>query len=73
MATNYSGTKCPKCESTNFEYVEDKPTNALYIKHYLRCSKCKIFLANLPLIRDYADAINGIVASLKKIKTKLGI
>ena len=44
MPTNYSKTKCPYCESTNFEAVPDTPNNYAYRVFYLRCEKCKKFL-----------------------------
>lgn len=43
--TNYSGTKCPKCEKTSFEMVEGAPTNSTYKYFYIRCSSCKTFLS----------------------------
>ena len=47
---NYSGTKCPNCSKTEFELVEDTPSNsngaeAIYKYYYLRCLSCKTFLA----------------------------
>lgn len=45
--TNFSNTKCTNssCDSTTFEIVDDQPLGANYSKKYLRCSKCKTFLA----------------------------
>ncbi|HEV3223283.1 MAG TPA: hypothetical protein VGZ90_10405 [Puia sp.] len=50
VVTNYSRTKCPKCELMIFEVVEDIPNDSAgglpaYKYCYLRCSNCKTFLA----------------------------
>lgn len=45
LITNTSGTKCPKCEKSGFEVVEDIPNNSNFRKNYLRCMHCKTFLA----------------------------
>ncbi len=45
MSTNYSNSKCPKCESTNFEVVEDTPENSNWKMFFLRCSSCKTLIS----------------------------
>jgi hypothetical protein len=59
--TNYSGTKCPKCESKNFELAEDAPNSSRFKFYYLRCSSCKTFLALVP----YYDTNSKIDKLLK--------
>jgi hypothetical protein len=66
--TNYSQTKCPKCEQTRFELVEDTPDAAIssnYKYYYLRCSSCKTFLSAF----DFA-AIGALVT---KMAAQMGI
>ncbi len=67
---NTSNTKCPKCESVQFELVEDIPSAANgahsnYKYYYLRCSKCKTFLSAF----DYI-AVSGVINQIAK---KIGI
>lgn len=67
---NNSGTKCPKCEWTSFELVEDTPSNTQFVLNYMRCSKCKTFLQTLP----YSDTnvlIDKLQNDIDKIKNKL--
>lgn len=45
---NSSQTKCPKCENTQFEFVEDFPTYSQFKMFYMRCSYCKTFLQAIP-------------------------
>lgn len=66
---NYSGTKCPKCQSTQFELKEDTPNNSNWRYQYLRCSSCYTFLAVLPFNNTNVLLEN----EFKKIKGKLGI
>ncbi|MDP4150454.1 MAG: hypothetical protein Q8943_13670, partial [Bacteroidota bacterium] len=68
--TNYSGTKCPKCEASTFELTHDVPHSSdgkqsTYRYYYLRCSKCKTFLSAFDFI-----AVGGVI---EKIAEKLGI
>lgn len=65
MPFNYSHTKCPKCERTTFELVEDAPAKSGYKMWYLRCSSCHTFLQAL----DYYN----VNVQLDDIKKKLGI
>jgi DNA polymerase III alpha subunit (gram-positive type) len=72
MTPNQSQTKCPKCEKSSFELVEDYPTGSAWKMMYIRCSTCKTFLQAL-----YMDNVTIQVANLqndiKIIKEKLGI
>lgn len=70
--TNYSNTKCPKCEKTIFELVEDAPNNSLYKYFYMRCSACKTFLSMVEYL-PFAQRLELMNEDLKKIKSKLGI
>ena len=64
--SNSSGTKCPKCDKTNFELVEDVPTGTQWIHLYLRCSSCKTFLQMVP-----HDNTNVLIDNLQKDITKI--
>ena len=63
---NSSQTKCPKCEHTSFELVEDTPTGTEWTHLYLRCSKCKTFLQMVP----YSNT-NVLIDNLQKDITKI--
>lgn len=60
---NYSHSKCPKCEKSLFELVEDTPTNSNFKFMYLRYSSCKTivtavdFLNTGTLIKKLAKAL----------------
>ena len=41
---NRSNTKCPHCQSTTFEVVNDEPIGIDYELRYLRCKVCNTFL-----------------------------
>ncbi len=72
MPENYSGTKCPKCESINFEMVDDLPKDSQYKYSYLRCVSCKTFLAGF----DFAPvgaAVADIYKYVREIKRHLGL
>jgi hypothetical protein len=69
---NHSGTKCPKCEKSNFELVDDFPTKSAFKMYYIRCSSCKIFLQALPF-HDTNRNIEIMQGDINTIKTKLGI
>jgi len=69
---NHSGTKCPKCEKTSFELVEDFPTKGAFHMYYMRCSSCKTFLQATPIIHTNS-LLDQILAELNKIKAKFGI
>lgn len=61
---NKSWTKCPKCEKTQFDIVEDYPTNSAFKMYYVRCSSCKTFLQALPY-EDTNTLIKKIIKFLK--------
>ena len=69
---NHSGTKCPKCEKSGFEIVDDFPTKAAFQMYYIRCSSCHTFLQALPFY-DTNNLINTLQEDVKKLKTKLGV
>ena len=60
---NRSYTKCPKCEKTNFELVEDFPKDSRYKMWYMRCSSCRTFLHALPY-EDTNTLLNKIIRFL---------
>lgn len=66
---NHSGTKCPKCDKSNFELVEDFPTKAAFKMYYIRCSSCKTFLQALPFY-DTNNKIEVLQEDINKIKAK---
>jgi hypothetical protein len=74
MSTNYSHTKCPKCESTSFEMVEDAPNNAKYKFYYIRCSSCSTFLHacdffnNNALLEELKVEVKSIKETCERIK-----
>lgn len=70
--TNYSGTKCPKCEKTDFELAEDTPLDSKYKMFYIRCFHCKTFLQATPYI-DTTLTLSILEVGINKIKTKLGV
>jgi len=59
--TNYSFSKCPKCEQTGFELVEDTPYKSEYKMWYLRCMSCKTLVTAL----EYYD-INSRLEKLAR-------
>ena len=62
--TNYSGTKCPKCENTSFEEVMDSPLKSLIMLNFIRCASCKTAIgirepeSSAILIKELAKKIN---------------
>jgi hypothetical protein len=62
---NYSNSKCPKCEKTFFEVVEDTPLNSNWKMFYVRCNSCKTVIG----ITEYFN----LGSLIKKIMNKLGI
>lgn len=60
-----AGSKCPKCEWTNFECVIETPASSNYKLTFVRCSKCKTVVGVL----DYTN----IGSALSKIGDKLGV
>lgn len=47
MFANASGTKCPNCQKSGFELVEDSPSGSAWKMSYIRCTSCKTFLQAL--------------------------
>jgi hypothetical protein len=58
-------TKCPKCENTEFEVVNETPVNSNYELMFIRCTKCQIVVGVL-------DSYN-VGALIKKFAKKLNI
>ena len=69
---NSSGTKCPKCENTSFEFVDDFPTKGAFRMYYIRCSSCKVFLQAIPF-QNTNTMIENMQADINKLKNKIGI
>ena len=61
---NYSGTKCPKCENTSFEEVQESPLKSLIMINFIRCTSCKTAIgtreceSSAKLIRVLAKKLN---------------
>ena len=70
---NQSYTKCPKCGHSNFELVEDYPTNSNFKMWYMRCATitCHTFLQAMPYL-DTNKQIDKLQVEVNKIKTKVG-
>lgn len=64
LTNNYSFSKCPKCEKSFFELIEDTPTNSNFKFMYLRCSSCKTIITAVDylhtgtLIKKLAKGLN---------------
>jgi phage FluMu protein Com len=69
---NTSGTKCPKCDKTSFELVEDFPSKAAFKMQYIRCSSCNTFLQALSYLNTNA-LIETLQADIEKLKKKMGV
>lgn len=65
--TNYSGTKCPKCEKTSFEEFPESPSNSLIMINFIRCSSCKTAIG----IRECDSSSRLIRALAKKLNITL--
>jgi len=82
MIPNSTGTKCPSCQTSNFELAIDFPTGSNYQFYYIRCSGCKTFLQALPYfdveealkkhIKILDEKIDLLDLKVKKIASKLG-
>jgi hypothetical protein len=65
--TNYSGTKCPKCENTSFEEVTDSPLKSLIMINFIRCTSCKTAIgirepeSSASMIKELARRLNIIL------------
>lgn len=60
-----SQSKCPKCESSEFEAINDKPVNSNYEVIFIRCNNCKTVVGVL----DYYN----VGTLIKKLAQKLKI
>jgi hypothetical protein len=58
-------TKCPKCEGTDFEVVNETPINSNYELMFIRCVNCKTAVG----ILDYYN----VGALIKKLANRLNI
>lgn len=64
IMTNYSGTKCPKCENTFFEEVTDLPSKSLIAINFIRCISCKTAISirepesSAIMLKTIATALN---------------
>ena len=65
VGTNYSHSKCPKCDKTFFEVIEETPTNSNWKMFFIRCSSCKVVVGT----SEFLNLGNQIL----KIQEKLGI
>lgn len=68
---NYSGTKCPKCESTSFEVVNDKPIDSNFDLMYIRCFSCKTLISVLEkqnINKNLSKLAKGLNIDLEKIR-----
>ena len=72
MANNYSRSKCPKCDSTAFEAVEDAPLNSQYKYTFIRCVTCKTLISVMDFI-SLGDAVVKMKDDLNKLKRHLNI
>lgn len=72
MSNNLSETKCPYCQSNNFELIRDIPVNSISEIDYIRCSSCKTFLsvATNSFLHNKLSEILGV---LDKVKRKMEI
>lgn len=61
---NFSQSKCPKCENTRFEMVEESPTGSKYKVMFIRCSSCKTVVSTEPyfntgkILENLANELN---------------
>ena len=65
MSENYSGTKCPSCQSTRFENISDTPSKSSVRIMFVRCSSCKTAVG----VMEYSD----IESLIKTLGRKLGV
>lgn len=64
---NYSNSRCPNCQNTKFEMVEDSPSGSKFKFNYVRCSYCKTLVGVL----DHYNIGNLIYELAKKINVDL--
>lgn len=58
-------SKCPKCENTEFEVVNETPVNSNYELIFVRCTRCLTVVGTI-------DFYN-VGSLIKKLATKLRI
>lgn len=62
--TNYSHSKCPNCQRTSFETVEETPKDSNFKLMFIRCDSCKTVVGVIDyfnignLIHKLADKLN---------------
>ena len=64
MLENSSGTKCPSCQNTSFEVVNDIPLKSNFQLMYVRCCSCKTLVSVLEQ--------QNINKNLHKLANKMG-
>lgn len=60
-----TSSKCPKCENTEFEVVNETPVNSNYELIFVRCAKCQTVVGTI-------DFYN-VGALIKKLALKLKV
>lgn len=64
FTNNYSHSKCPKCERTQFEVAVETPLHSNFKLQFVRCSSCKTaigvleYLNNAALLHKLAEKLN---------------
>ncbi|MBN2487032.1 MAG: hypothetical protein JXB34_13740 [Bacteroidales bacterium] len=58
-------SKCPKCENSEFEVVNEKPANSNYELIFVRCNKCFTIVG----VIDYYN----VGALIKQLALKLKV
>lgn len=65
--TNYSNSKCPKCENMSFEEVRESPLKSLIMVNFIRCISCKTVIG----VRECESSAELIKSLAKKLNIKL--
>jgi len=65
--TNYSYSKCPKCEDSSFEMAEETPKGSGFKLMFVRCSSCKTVVG----VIDYFNIGNLVQELATKLKVPL--
>lgn len=60
-----NSSKCPKCENSKFEVVNEMPVNSNYELIFVRCTECRSVVGTI----DYYN----IGALIKKLALKLKV
>ena len=63
-------TLCPKCNSNNFETINDTPKFGKHSLCYLRCSDCKILLGVLEG-KNIGHNVDGLYQEIQSLKNQL--